>query len=275
MPDPPLWFQTLWTWPCVGSGLGNAGPSATLRLEPSYLPASDCVVIPPDRGGSLDAGCVGHGQPHAGKGCGRGLGALLRYWQRPAGTVGKPMALPAHASGPAHFGPTSPQPHREMLGKGRTPRRTWPPINASAVERRARDAGGAIPDGFQPTGRAWLLGAASRGEAPEQGADPLGRLMSKTEARLSCAEVIIRIVRPWLVPARTPIIRRWFVVPRRAIAHAAPPNLFGLNGVGAWQNIARAGGVAEGHRIHLTKIIKRAPAEDAASKANLRMTSSS
>ena len=37
--------------PCVGSDLGNAGPSATLRLEPSHLlPASDCVVIPPDRG---------------------------------------------------------------------------------------------------------------------------------------------------------------------------------------------------------------------------------
>jgi hypothetical protein len=46
--------------------------------------------------------------------------------------------------------------------------------------------------------------------------------MSKTEARLSCAQVIIRKIRPWLVPARTPIIRRWFVVPRPAIAHAAP-----------------------------------------------------
>ena len=74
-------------------------------------------------------------------------------------------------------------------------------------------------------------------------------LMSKTEARLSCAEVIIRIIRPRLVPARTPIIRRWFVVPRLAIAHAAPSNLFGLNGVGA--RIARAGRVAEGHRIRL------------------------
>src|SRR6516225_3556114 len=96
-----------------------------------------------------------------------------------------------------------------------------------------------------------LLAAAATGRSL---AHPLGwrfGLMSKTEARLSCAEVIIRIIRPWLVPARTPIIRRWFVVPRPAIAHAAPPNLFGLNGVGARQNIARAGRVAEGHRIHL------------------------
>ena len=147
--------------PCVGSDLGNAGPSATLRLEPSYLPASDCVVIPPDRGGAAwMLGVSDMVNPTRAKDAAVAW-ALLRSWQRPAGTVGKPMALPAHASGPAHFGPTSPQPHREMLGKGRTPRRTWPPINASAVERRARDAGGAIPDGFQPTGRAWLLGAAS------------------------------------------------------------------------------------------------------------------
>ena len=43
--------------------------------------------------------------------------ALLRSWQRPAGTVGKPMASPAHASGrPAHFGhltPTAPRNARE------------------------------------------------------------------------------------------------------------------------------------------------------------------
>jgi hypothetical protein len=77
------------------------------------------------------------------------------------------------------------------------------------------------------------------------------RLMSKTEVRLSCAEVIIRIIRPWLVPAPTRIIRRRFVVPSSAIAHAAPPDLFGFNGVGTRQNIERAGLVAEGHRIRL------------------------
>src|SRR5882757_995264 len=45
-------------------------------------------------------------------------------------------------------------------------------------------------------------------------------LMSKTKARLSCAEIIVRVKGPWPIPTPTPIIRRRFVVATSAVARA-------------------------------------------------------
>ena len=73
-------------------------------------------------------------------------------------------------------------------------------------------------------------------------------LMSKTEVRLSCAEIVIRIIRP-RPPSPTPIVVR-FIVPTSAVARAASSDVYGPRGViGGRQNFKSTGRVAQGHRI--------------------------